>query len=221
MIVLDVAQGSEEWIAARLGRPTASAFGRIVTPSGKPSTAVDGYVAELVAEWMLGCQLEPDESAFMERGSTLEADAIRYYEMIRRCRVDRVGFVLRDDLAVGCSPDGLIGEEGGVEIKCLKPAKHVELLLEDIPAKYAAQVQGALWLTGRQWWDWLAYHPSLPPALVRITPDREYIEALEKHMRGFLMRLGVAREQILATGYEPVANPFLPPELRPAPSLVP
>lgn len=227
MKIIDVAQGSSEWLAARLGRPTASQFHRIITPSGKPSTAADAYIAELVAEWMLGCPLEPEESAFMQRGTALEAEAVAYYEMMRGVTMERPGFVVRDAGDVGCSPDGLVRtlrpygegppayleELGGVEIKCPKPANHVATLLEDVPAKHAPQIQGNIWVLGAAWWDFLSYHPTLPPALVRVCPDRDFLEALEKHMRAFLVRLEAAKETVRALGYEPVVNPLTPAEL--------
>jgi len=163
----------------------------------------------------------------MQRGSEMERDAVAYYEMERGVTLERPGILVTDDLRVGASPDGLVRmlhpygegapayleELGGVEIKCPKPANHVQTLLDDVPAKHAPQIQGGIWVAGAAWWDFLSYHPTLPPALVRVYPDRPFIEALEKHMRAFLVRLAAARSTILEMGYEPVVNPLTPAEL--------
>ena len=197
MIRLDCAQGSPEWHAARLGIPTASNFGRIITPGGKPSSAADGYMHELLAERMLGLPLNAESVDFMERGKALEMHAADYYELQRGVDTEAVGFVLTDDRRAGCSPDRFVGGEGGLEIKCPSPAVHVGYLLDGgISDKYRPQVQGALWITGRWWWDTLSYHPDLPSALVRVERDAEFITALESAVVAFCDRLDAACERL-------------------------
>jgi len=208
MIVVDCEQGSPEWVAARLGVPTASAFHRVITPrTAKESAASEGYLAELVAEWLLGEPLDPDVSGFMTRGTELEQTAIRFYECQRDVDVARVGFVLADDSGYGCSPDGLVGEDGGLELKCPGPAAHVRHLLaleyEAQPTEYYAQVQGSMYVTGRAWWDFLSYHPTLPPALVRYARDDVFCGSLAGILGDFCARLAEAKEKMIARGYHP------------------
>jgi len=203
MILLDVEQGTADWLAARVGIPTSSCFHRIITPKTmKPASAQKGYMHELLAEWMLGASLDDGYlSDWMERGMMLEPQAVAYYELQRDMDVNRVGFVLRDDRMVGCSPDGLVGADGGLEIKCPSARVHVENLLGDMSEKHKCQVQGGLWITGRQWWDLLSFHPELPPALTRVERDEKFISALASCVDGFLNEMMAARTMLIQRGY--------------------
>lgn len=204
MIRLDVAQGSHEWHAARLGLPTASQFHRIISPKTlKPSESASGYLHELLAEWLLGVPLDSASSDFMERGKALEEQAVAWYELQRGVDAERVGFCLTDDRRAGCSPDRLVGEDGGLELKCPSPAVHVGYLLDGIAAKYLPQIHGAMWVTGRPWWDALSYHPDLPPALVRIERDQDYIVPLSEAVTAFCDRLARAKDELKERGIEP------------------
>jgi exodeoxyribonuclease (lambda-induced) len=113
----------------------------------------------------------------MERGVEMEEEARRWYAMERDVDVTRAGLVLRDDGLVVGSPDGLVGEDGVVEIKCPSAAQHMRYRLGEEP-DYLGQVQGYLYLTGRQWCDFLSYHPELKPFLRRYPRDEEYLAAL-------------------------------------------
>lgn len=202
MIRVDVKQGSPEWIQARLGLPTASQFHRLITPKTmKPSSAADGYLRELLAEQMLGESVSDASSEFMVRGTSLEASAVQFYQLQRDVDVETVGLLLRDDRKVGCSPDRLVGEDGGLEIKCPSAAVHVGYMLDGFDAEHRCQVQGCLWITGRQWWDLLSYNPFLPPVLVRMERDEEFIGKLEEVVDRFLMAFREAREKLIARGY--------------------
>lgn len=187
MKIIECEQGSIEWMQARLGVPTASQFDRILTPkSFKPSASRSTYGAELVAEWLLGQPIEWGTDMWMERGLELEADARLWYEFQNDVDVERVGFITRG--LVGGSPDGLVGDDGGLEIKCLGAAKHVRHLLgEDLD--YIGQVQGYLWLTGRKWWDVLSYNPELPPVVHRVEPDLKWVAAFEPVLEAFVEKL--------------------------------
>jgi len=165
MILLDLKQGSPEWHRARLGIPTASQFARILTPTGKPSSAAERYLHELIAERLLGEQVVDYESDEMHRGTELESQAVAWYELQRDVDAQRAGFCLTDDRLCGCSPDRLIGEDGGLEIKCPSAAVHVGYLLDSVGAKFTPQVQGCLWITGRQWWDLVSFNPLLPSSV--------------------------------------------------------
>ena len=189
MRTLNVVQGSREWQAARLGIPTASGFERILTPTGKLSASADGYMCQLLAEQLIGQPMDLADTGFMQRGSTMEAEAVKYYELQRGVDTAKVGFCLRDDGRVGCSPDRLVGDDGLLEIKCPAAPVHVMYMLEGFPKKYMPQVQGQLWITGRKWCDCLSYNPELPPALLRVERDEEYIEKLSDAMDEFLVNL--------------------------------
>ena len=201
MNILEIEQGTPEWIMARIGIPTASAFHRIMTPAdGKYSKAADDYICELLAERMLNASLDDSwTSAYAERGTGMEAEARTWYELTRDVDVREVGFVLRDDGQVGCSPDGLVEPDGGIEIKCLGAKRHVEMVAGGFPAKMT-QVQGGLWLAEREWWDVVAYNPGLPKAVTRVWRDDKYIKKLAGHVDRFLGELAKAEAQMHAAG---------------------
>jgi hypothetical protein len=116
----------------------------------------------------------------MQRGNDLEPDAREMYEFISGNQVEEVGFILDDTSSYGCSPDGLILDSGGLEIKCPAPDTHVEYMQDNQAGvkKYWQQIQGCMWVTGRQWWDFFSYHPSMRHVLVRVERDDVYIAKL-------------------------------------------
>jgi hypothetical protein len=142
----------------------------------------------------------------MQRGTELEKAAIGYYALERDCDPVRPGIILRDDRLVGCSPDLLVGDDDGCEIKCPSAAVHIGYLLDDDPAQYRCQVQGALWITGRKWWDFLSYHPTLPPVLLRFQRDDAFIKTLAEVVGEFVGRMLVAREDLRKKGVVPVQS---------------
>lgn len=208
MKTLDVVQGTEAWLRARLGRPTASCFNKIVTPAkGKLSESSGLYMYQLLAEWMLGHSLGEDENQFMQRGSLMEQEAVAYYELQRGIETAAVGFITTDDGRAGCSPDRFVGETGGLEIKCPSPAVHIGYLLNADPVQYRPQIQGALWITGRDWWDFLSYHPTIPSALLRFPRDEAYIALLGDAVTAFCDRLDEAKARLREMGVEPADVP--------------
>jgi hypothetical protein len=206
VIRLDCEQGSPEWFAARLALPTASRFDQIITPKTlKLSASSEKYRNELLAEWLLGESLSAGhDGEFMNRGRALEEEARDWYELQRDVEVERVGFILRDEQNAGCSPDGLVGADGGLEIKCPSAAVHVGYLLDSVGEAYRCQVQGSLWITGRAWWDVLSYHPSLPKALVRVERDEAFIEALARLHGQFWEYLQEGKEALRKRGIHPL-----------------
>ena len=163
LITLDCEQGSEEWLAARLGIPTATGFENIVTATGKKSASYIKYMAELIEESIIGLQDESFKSRFMERGNQLEPLARSAYEFITGNVVTQVGGVYLDEnKEVMVSPDGLIPElKKGLEIKCPKMSTHIRYLLEGgLPSEYVIQVQANLWVTGYETWDFVSYCPE-------------------------------------------------------------
>lgn len=204
MIRLDVAQGSAAWFAARIGIPTASQFSKIITPkTGKLSESSRPYMCQLLAEYLLGEPIQDEGFDFSDRGTEMEAGARAFYELQREVDVEQVGFLMTDDRRAGCSPDGLVGEGGGLELKVPSAPVHVGYLLDGAGDKYRCQIQGALWITGREWWDFLSYHPTLPPALVRVHRDDVFIKALANAVNEFSDRLAAAKEELAARGVHP------------------
>ena len=155
------AQGSMEWHHARLGIPTASGFCNILTPAGKPtkSAARQTYMHKLLGERLTGKPMLNFVSAAMERGIELEPKAREWYAFDRGVEVRQIGFATLEPFQgmLGCSPDGLVDPEGGIEIKCPLLGTMIAYLLADGPPEdYQMQVQACLWITGRQWWDLVA-----------------------------------------------------------------
>lgn len=198
MITLDLQQGSPEWHQARLGIPTASQFHRLVTPKKRePSKAgARSYMLELIAERVIGQALESASTGFMARGTAMEEQAVAYYELQRSVTTEKVGFVLLDDRSAGASPDRLCGPDGGLEIKCPGPPKHIENMLRLNP-DYVMQAQGCMLVTERQWWDIMSYNPDMPPALYRVERDEECMEALRVALEKLAETLLTARADLL------------------------
>lgn len=179
-------QRSPEWYAARCGIPTASEFSSLVTSKGEPSKTLPRYAKTLAAERFSGQTLDTwDGNAWTERGKELEAEAMRLYEFAQDCVVEPVGFVTTTDGRAGCSPDGLVGADGLVEVKCLKAENHIEAIMYHrkhgrCPTDYVQQTQGQLWICERKWCDLIFYHPVLPLLVIRQTPDGALINAIEQ-----------------------------------------
>lgn len=198
MITLDIQQGTQEWQDARCGIPTASNFDKIVTSTGAPSKQREKYLYTLAAERVVGKSLESYQSEAMARGVEMESEARALYEILKEVTVDTVGICFKDDSKlVGASPDGLVGDSGLIEIKCPQSHTHVEYLLnKKLPTEYIQQVQGQLYVTGREWTDFVSYFPGLNPLIVRVTRDEKFIEALDREIQVFLRDLNDVTERI-------------------------
>jgi len=181
MKILEMEQGTQEWLEARLGCPSGSGFSKLITASGTPSSSAESYINDLIAELITGESTPFHVTEWMQRGTELEPFARMNYELETDREVTEVGFCMHDILRCGVSPDGLIGDDGGIEIKCPKPSTHVKYLRKGtLPSEYKAQVMGCLWITGRQWWDFMSDHPQMPNLLIRVHRDEEYINQLER-----------------------------------------
>lgn len=181
--IIDCDQGTIEWHRARLGIPTASRFADILAKGDGKMRA--RYLRDLAGEIYTG---EPDTEGFtnahMERGKLWEADARDHYAFTNDVEPQQVGFI-RNGRA-GASPDSLIGEVGGLEIKTALRHIQIERLQRGgMPPEHRAQVQGCLWITGREWWDFMSYAPGLPPLIVRVPRDEAYIDQLTKAVDAF------------------------------------
>jgi len=173
-----------------------------VNENAEPRAAASvKYMHELLAEWATGYPADWGSTDFAERGKELEPEARDYYELQTDTEVQQVGFVLRDDGMVGASPDGLVADPGGLEIKCFGAKHHVAVLLGEPFA--TLQVQGSLWVCEREWWDVLAYNPEMPSRIERVYRDESYISDLAAAVDVFNDKLLTARQTLLALGVEP------------------
>lgn len=198
MIALDLEQGTAEWAAARCGIPTASDFDKIVTASGEPSKQRTKYLYQLAGERLLGKKEESYQNGAMLRGMELEAEARSLYELTYDVSIEQVGLCYKDESKLyACSPDGLIGKDGGIEIKCPNLTTHIGYLVtEELPAEYFQQVQGNLLVTGRKWWAFMSYYPGIKPLILKIERDKEFIKALEKQLELFCKDLDTLTEKL-------------------------
>jgi hypothetical protein len=211
----DVAQGSADWFRLRMGIPTASCFGRIITAKREEySTQSKGYQFQLLAERLLQTPTESVQGQeWMERGKELEPDAAKEYEMVFEVETEPVGFVTTDDGMVGASPDRFIkGLPAGLEIKCPKPATHLEYLLDGPGADYRAQVQGQIWVCEFERSDFYSYHPRCPAARIVTQRDDPFIEKIKRYLQRFNEELFDLYERAKQLGifqaYENAATPI-------------
>jgi putative phage-type endonuclease len=195
-------QGTEEWFNARLGRVTASKVQDIVarTKSGY-SASRDNYIAQLVCERLTGKAPESFTNAAMTHGTETEPLARAAYEMARNVLVDEIGFVQHPTLMAGASPDGMVGEDGLIEIKCPQSNTHIETLLsQKIPAKYFAQMTWQMICTKRKWCDFISFDPRLPQELQmfiqRYPLDIDYANKLEHEVNLFLIEVDTVLTQL-------------------------
>ncbi len=199
LITLDCEQGSEEWLAARLGIPTATGIKNIVTQSGQKSSGWVSYLAELIAESIEGGS-DGFKSNDMQRGNELEPRARMAYEFETGNDVVQVGGVyLNADKDLMVSPDGLIPNlKKGVEIKCPKMKTHIKYLLEGgVPVEYVIQVQAALWVTDYETWDFISYCPEYqkqPLYVYTAERDPVLMQAFDEHIPNFIRTLKAYKE---------------------------
>jgi hypothetical protein len=190
VIIHDVEQGSAAWLQLRLGIPTASNFHRIITAvKGDLSKSARKYAAELVAETLLGRPLLDTGAnvSAMQRGRELEPAGAAQYEFTTDVETRLIGFVTTDDGRIGCSPDRfIIGQRGGVEIKCQLDGGHMACWLDGPGDDYRQQVQGTMAVCEAAWWELYAYHPELPPLLLRTERDETYIAKMRAALAEFL-----------------------------------
>ncbi len=200
-----IEQGTEPWLRMRAGIPTASQASRIITPTGKPSASAERYMLELLAERITGeAAVEAPKLWWAERGKELEERAHTGYEFERNVEVDPVSFVTDDTGRFGCSPDGLVGEDGLVEFKAPNAADHMAILLKTGTAakEYGVQCQFQLFVCSeRKWVDLSSYYPALPQGFVRIARDEEFQKLMAKEVLAFSERLEALYAQILADGW--------------------
>ena len=189
-----IEQGSDEWHTLRLGKATASRISDIIatTKSGY-STSRANYASELVVERLTNTRTAGYENDAMRWGKEKEAEARTAYEFYLDSSVEQVAFIDHSTIAMsGCSPDGLVGKHGLVEIKCpFKTAVHINTLLrKEVPSEYLAQIQWQMAVTHREWCDFASYDPRLPENMrlftKRVDRDVAEIMRLEREVKLFL-----------------------------------
>lgn len=191
MRIVDCLQGTSEWFSARCGIPSASNFDQIITTKLEPSKQRQKYLYRLAGERVSGMAEETYQNNAMLRGIELENEARNLYQVINDVEVKQVGFCLTEGKFVaGASPDGLIGDDGCIEIKCPTMAVHVGYLLDGkLPTDYFQQTQGQLFVTGRTWCDFVSYYPGIKPLIVRVERDEQFIKALTVELEIFCSEL--------------------------------
>lgn len=205
MKVIDCEQGSHEWIAARVGKVGASRVHEVVakTKTGTSALRVN-YHAELVAERLTGAPAERFVSGPMQWGTEHEAGARDMYAFAHAKPVQRVGLVLHPVISQAmASPDGLVGDDGLVEIKCPNTATHIATLLGgSVDNRYMLQMHWQMACTGRQWCDFVSYDPRMPPEMQmevrRVHRDEQTIRDLEVAVVLFLEEVASTVEALSA-----------------------
>jgi putative phage-type endonuclease len=186
-------QRTEEWFEARMGCVTASRTADVMakTKSGYAASRAN-YMAELICERLTGERQGGFSSAAMQWGTETEPQARMAYEIITGATVVETGFVLHPEIAgFGASPDGLIGDDGLIEIKCPNTATHIDTLLADkVPTKYIIQMHVQMLCTGRAWCDFVSFDPRLPIDLhmfiKRVERDNKLAEEIVTEVQSFL-----------------------------------
>ena len=188
-----IEQGSQEWLQMRLGKVTASRIADLMaTTKSGPSASRANYLAQLVAERLTGTVQESFTNSAMQWGTETEPLARAMYEVQTGVMVDQIGFVPHPFIKMaGCSPDGMIDDDGLIEIKCPNTATHIETLLsQKAPTKYMLQMQWQMACTCRMWCDFVSFDSRMPDRLsmfvIRVHRDdakiKEISEAVEKFL---------------------------------------
>ena len=205
-------QGSAEWLLERCGKVTASRVADVMakTKSGYGASR-ETYAAQLIAERLTGCVAASFTNAAMQHGTETEPEARRAYEFMVDCDVEQVGFVAHPHiLMAGASPDGLVGTDGLVEIKCPNTSTHIDILLSgSVPGKYIKQMHFQMMCCDRQWCDFASYDPRLPERMrlfvKRVERDVNLVEEINAEVRTFLAEIDAKVAQLVAA-YEPQAE---------------
>lgn len=206
MKIHDVSQRTLDWAKLHVGIPTASGFHNLVTPDFKirEGEMPRSYAFLKIAEAWRG-QPVIDLSTFaIEQGEILETEAKPFFELETDQKLREVGFITTDDGEAGCSPDGLIGDDNGLEIKCPSAQMHVKYLLDGVlPKDYAAQVHGSMFVTGFPRWTYLSYRRGFPPFILEVKRDEAIIAKIGEAVNRFHEQLEAAKEKMKT--YDPAA----------------
>ncbi len=202
-------QGSDAWFAERCGRVTASRIADLMakTKSGWGASRAN-YAAQIITERLTGCVAPSFTNAAMIHGTETEPEARRAYEFFVDRDVVETGFVPHPSIGMaGASPDGLVGDDGLLELKCPQSATHIETLLTGtVPDKYVKQMMFQMACTGRQWCDFASYDPRLPERMrlwvKRVERDAETVDEIECAVVEFIAEIDEKLGKLLAA-YDP------------------
>jgi len=187
IIIDSIDQGTEEWMLCRAGNPGASSISKIITNSGELSKSRQDYLYQLAGEQITGRCEEGFQSPAMKNGHEREDSARSLFEMVHDIEVKKVAIIYKDQLrSFHCSPDGLVGDDAGVEIKCPMLKTHVKYLIDGkLPSDYFGQVQMSLYVSERPKWHFMSFYAGLPPLMLEVQRDEAYISRLAKALDDF------------------------------------
>lgn len=202
---INVEQRSAEWFGVRLGKATASRISDIIARTQKGwGASRANYAAQLICERLTGTQTESFTNTAMQWGTDHEPDARDAYAFLKDMDVEEVGFVPHPRIEMaGASPDGLVGTDGLVEIKCPNTASHIETLRAGaISDKYIVQMQWQMACTGREWCDFVSFDPRMPEHMrlfvKRVPRDDERLKELETEVAAFLAEIDATVDDLVA-----------------------
>lgn len=198
----DIEQGSADWFACRSGIPTASKFATVMA-KGEGKTRSE-YMRKLAGEILTGEMAEQFSNGYTDRGNVMEDEARQAYAFIENAEIQRVGFIRNGNK--GASPDSLVGKNGGLEIKTAAAHIQIDRLERNrLPPEHVAQVQGNLWVSEREWWDFVSYWPKLPVLTVRVYRDESYIKEMSSEIDRFNDELAALVDRIRRYGLQEAA----------------
>lgn len=197
MEIFNFDQGTPEWFECRKGIPTASKFATVMA-KGEGKTRSE-YMRKLAGEILTGEISEQFSNIHTDRGNEMEDEARQTYAFVESAEITRVGFIRNGNK--GASPDSLVGNNGGLEIKTALPHIQIDRLERNrLPPEHRAQVQGNLWLSEREWWDFVSYWPRLPILTVRVYREEDYISEMSSEVDRFNDELAELVERVRKYG---------------------
>lgn len=192
-------QGSTEWMLARAGKVTASEIDALVSPlwAVRKGEGVQTYLYQKLSERLFGYTGETGSTFAMDQGNIVEKIALPFWSAVHGQEVRRVGFITTDDDKCGCSPDAILDNGEGLEVKAPQNPNHLKYLLGGVlPPSYAPQVQFSLWVTKFKAWNFMSFSVHLPPLIVRVEPDPAAFAAFDAATSAFIRELDAAEAKI-------------------------
>jgi len=200
-IIKDIEQGSLEWQTIRSGKVTASGMKNILTPAFKPRTGEmpHTYMMQILAEQWIGGALPQVQGVWdMEQGQLLETEARPFFALTTGYNVTTAAFIESDNPLVGASPDGIVNDCEGLELKCPHLVTHLKYLdAGELPDEYVLQVHGSLYVSGFKRWHFMSYRRNFPPLLLVVERDEEIMSKIHEAVTAFLAKLDAAMDKLI------------------------